>query len=249
MITSRCCTFGQVCALSLLLATVTTGAAGAGQVELVSHVDPGAPSDTASGFGPDEFTLPAISRDGRYVAFLSPANNLVPGQIDRNANGGGQESNDVFLYDRVARTTVLVSHDAAAVATGGNGESGAPAISADGRWVVFASQAANLADGLPEDPHGQSRIFLYDRVTEAVTLVSSSEALEASGGGGNGFGAAQPGDQRRRPLHRLRQQRARPRPRPAGRQPGGQRLPLRPHVADDRPRQPRRHADHDGRGH
>jgi Tol biopolymer transport system component len=189
MRSSRISTLARGYALFLLLAGGTAGWAAGGQIELVSHVDPGSSSDTASGSGPGHpFFPPAISRDGRYVAFLSVANNLAPGQVDLNANGG-QESDDVFLYDRVARTTVLVSHDAASATTGGNGESGPPAISSDGRWVVFPSQATNLADGLPDDFHGQSRLFLYDRVTETLTLVSSSAYLEANGGFGAGAAA------------------------------------------------------------
>jgi Tol biopolymer transport system component len=179
---------GPGCALFLLLAGGTAGGAAGGQIELVSRVDPGAPSDTASGSAQPSRTVPAISRDGRYVAFLSAADNLVSGQVDRNTTNG-QGANDVFLYDRVARTTVLVSHDAASATTGGNGGSGAPVISADGRWVVFPSQATNMVDGLPDDFHGQSRLFLYDRVTEALTLVSSSAYLETSAGFGAGAAA------------------------------------------------------------
>jgi Tol biopolymer transport system component len=177
-----------------LLTAGTAASASGGQLELVSRVDPAATSETAdpaSGIGPNAFNLPAISRDGRYVAFLSTAVNLVPGQVDRNA-AGGQGAYDVFLYDRVARTTVLVSHDAASPATGGNGESEAPAISADGRWVVFPSASTNLVDGLPENANGQFRLFLYDRVTETLTLVSSSDFLETNGGSGGGVGAASP---------------------------------------------------------
>ena len=103
---------------------------------------------------------------------------------------GGQGAFDVFLYDRVARTTVLVSHDAASPTTGANDETEAPAISADGRWVVFPSAATNLVDGLPENANGQFRLFLYDRVTEALTLVSSSDFLETTGGSGGGVGAS-----------------------------------------------------------
>ncbi|HEY0558604.1 MAG TPA: hypothetical protein VGG20_30405 [Thermoanaerobaculia bacterium] len=180
--------FAPGCALLLLLVARTAGAAG-GPVGLVSHVDPGLASDTAEGSAPHPLSQPSISRDGRYVAFLSAANNLVPGQVDRNTTNG-QGSNDVFVYDRVARTVALVSHDAASPATGGNGESGNPVISADGRWVAFPSLATNLVDGLPEDPHGQARLFLYDRVTEGVTLVSSSNALAAAGGSGDGVGAS-----------------------------------------------------------
>ncbi len=178
--------FRRTFSLVLLLAGGTATLATAHQVTLVSRVDPAGASDTGSGAGVQVFDQPSISQDGRYVAFLSEENNLVSGQVDLNADGG-QESNDVFLYDRVARTTVLVSHDAASLTTGGDYESGLAAISADGRWVVFGSQSTNLVNGLPQGK-GQNRLFLYDRVSAAVTLVSSSELLAASGRGASGFG-------------------------------------------------------------
>jgi Tol biopolymer transport system component len=173
--------------LCALVALLTGGAAAqadgslAGSIELVSRVDPGAAETTGSGTG---FTfgqspLPSIDRDGRYVAFLSTASNLVPGQVDLNATGGGA-SKDVFLYDRVARTTALVSHAVDSTMTTGDGESRNPVISADGRWVAFASQSSNLVDGL-EDAVPQFRLYLYDRVSTAVTLVSTSPAIEAAG--------------------------------------------------------------------
>ncbi len=189
MRSSRISTLARGCSLFLLLTGGTAAAAAGGPIELVSHVDPAASSETASGSAPHALFPPATSRDGRYVAFLSAANNLVAGQVDRNTTNG-QGANDVFVYDRVARTTALVSHDAASPATGGNGESENPVISADGRWVVFPSFATNLVDGLPEGVYPQSRLFLYDRVTEAVTLVSSSDALGEEGGAS--LGAAPP---------------------------------------------------------
>jgi Tol biopolymer transport system component len=172
------------CALVLLLAGGTATLAAADSIELVSRVDPGALSDTAAGAGFPLTYPPSISRDGRYVAFLSTANNLAPGQIDRNANYG-QSANDVFLYDRVARATTVVSHDADSSAVTGNAESIAPVISADGRWIVYSSSSTNLVDGLPA-ASGQVRLFLYDRVSGSTTLVSSSATLEASGCSGCG---------------------------------------------------------------
>jgi Tol biopolymer transport system component len=181
--------FRRTCSLALLLAGGTATLATGSQVTLVSRVDPAGASDTGSGAGSQILDQPATSRDGRYVAFLSEENNLVSGQVDQNADGG-QGSNDVFLYDRVARTTVLVSHDAASLTTGGNHGTNQAAISADGRWVVFASQATNLVDGLPDDFSGQVRLFLYDRVSAAVTLVSSSASLGIDGGFSVGVTAA-----------------------------------------------------------
>jgi cold shock CspA family protein len=80
---------------------------------------------------------PVISADGRYVAFESWASNLVTGDTN------GQE--DVFVHDRQTGQTVRVS-----IASDGaqaNDQSDLPAISADGRYVTFASEASNLASG------------------------------------------------------------------------------------------------------
>src|SRR5262249_34471368 len=77
---------------------------------------------------------PAVSADGRFVAFASNATNLVP----PDSNG----ASDIFVFDRTTRTPELVSVTADGRRT--NGNSFSPAMSADGRLVAFASNAANL---------------------------------------------------------------------------------------------------------
>ena len=104
-------------------------------------------------------STPTLSANARYVAFDSSATDLVPG----DANG----TYDVFLRDRRTRTTTIVS-----VRSGGdaaNGGSSFAAISADGRYVVFASTASNLVDG---DTDGKEDVFLHDRVTRTTTRIS-----------------------------------------------------------------------------
>jgi Tol biopolymer transport system component len=81
-----------------------------------------------------ESRAPAISADGRWVAFTSLASNLV-----------ADDTNDVFdtfLHDRQSGTTLRVSVGPSGVQ--GNQSSGEPALSADGRWVAFTSVASNL---------------------------------------------------------------------------------------------------------
>lgn len=90
-------------------------------------------SSGAQGNGPSE--QPSISEDGRYVAFTSFADNLVT----RDTNS----TYDVFVHDRLRRTTVRVSVSSAE--TPGNDRSLRPAVSADGRYVAFESRASNLA--------------------------------------------------------------------------------------------------------
>lgn len=104
---------------------------------------------------------PAISGNGRYVAFASRANNLVDG--DTNA------VMDIFVYDRQTGQTTRVSR----ASDGGeaNFESFRPAISADGRYVAFCSYATNLT---ANDANNVPDAFLHDRQTGTTTLVSRS---------------------------------------------------------------------------
>lgn len=80
---------------------------------------------------------PAVSADGRFVAYTSSADNLVR----NDANG----QPDVFIYDRETRTTRLVS--VSLNGASGGGESAGAAISADGRFVAFGSSADDLVAG------------------------------------------------------------------------------------------------------
>lgn len=93
---------------------------------------------------------PVLSHNGRYAAFTSDASNLVPGDTNGSA--------DVFVRDRWAGTTRRVSVSSAEVP--GNLSSGGPAISADGRYVMFLSDASNL---VPGDTAGFADVFVRDR--------------------------------------------------------------------------------------
>ncbi|MEG3984686.1 putative Ig domain-containing protein, partial [Microcoleus sp. T3B2] len=119
--------------------------------------------DSAAAQGNSESTNPSISPDGRYVVFRSFASNLVTG--DTNNNG------DIFLRDTLTNTTTRLSLDSAA-AQGNNG-SGNPSISADGRYVVFSSDASNLVTG---DTNNRADIFLRDTQTNTTTRLSLDSA-------------------------------------------------------------------------
>ena len=167
------------CALALLLAGSAPGLA-AGPVELVSRADPGRLSDTAAGAQPQAVypSPPSLSADGRWVTFLSSANNLVAGQTGPAEKTGS----DVFLHDRISGATVLVSHAAASpTATSALGADSA-VLSADGRWVAFLSESPDLVAGQGASP--LSRLFLYDRAAGTATLVGPSPSLDANGGEG-----------------------------------------------------------------
>jgi Tol biopolymer transport system component len=112
---------------------------------------------------------PAISGDGRYVAFTSAASNLVAADTNREP--------DVFVRDRVGATTVRAS-----VASDGvqaRGSSGLPAISADGRVVAFVSEAPNVVRG---DSNRALDVFVRDLAAGTTARVSvSSSGAQARG--------------------------------------------------------------------
>lgn len=114
---------------------------------------------------------PALSADGRYVAFASTAFNLV----DSDTNS----YEDVFVHDRQADTTTRVS--VATDGTEGNNDSRAPALSGDGNWVAFESKASNLVEDDTNYGLYAQDVFVHDRQTGETTIVSVSSA----GGQGN----------------------------------------------------------------
>ena len=139
-----------------------------GTTERVSVSSAGAEANGAS-------FAPAISADGRFVAFPSEATNLVPG----DTNG----VTDVFVRDRLTGTTERVSVSSAGAEA--NGTSFTPAISADGRFVAFSSDATNLVG---RDTNGAVDVFVHDRVTGATKRVSvSSTGAQANDDSFAGF--------------------------------------------------------------
>lgn len=137
------------------------------RIERISVTVDGSP---ASG---DSFSG-AVSSDGRYVAFWSWASDLVPGDTKGKA--------DVFVRDRVLRTTERVSVTSAEAEANGaspsiiNGDS--LGLSNDGRYVAFTSSATNLG----ADANTLSDVFVRDRTAGTTTLasVSSAEAVGSS---------------------------------------------------------------------
>ena len=108
-----------------------------------------------------------ISRNGRYIAFVSEATTLAPG--DRN------RSSDVFLHDTADGSTMLVSRSVAGGSA--NGASRNPVISADGRFVAFQSDASDLVCGArcapaDEDINLVPDIFVFDRVSGGIKRLS-----------------------------------------------------------------------------
>lgn len=105
--------------------------------------------------------LGVMSSDGRYLCFTSDATNLVSG----DTNG----VNDVFVFSRVTGTTTRVSTSSSG--SQANGESLIGTISANGRYVVFASYATNLVPGVT---NGADQFYRKDLQTGAIICVSTT---------------------------------------------------------------------------
>jgi len=157
---------------TLVLACVLVALAGAARaqrdVERISVDSAGLQASAGS-------DRPSLSHDGRYAVFSSTATNLVA--------GGTTGARHVYLRDRLAGTTTLITRHLGVEA---NGNSGAPVISADGRYVAFHTTASNLG---PVDVNGYQDVYLYDAQADAFTLASNG----ASGGGGATGGSCCPG--------------------------------------------------------
>ncbi|MCB8975845.1 MAG: PD40 domain-containing protein [Ardenticatenaceae bacterium] len=127
-----------------------------GQIERVSVTSAGA--QAAFGACCDEYTV-VISGNGRYVAFSSFSNDLVPD--DTNV------AQDIFLHDRQTGVTSVVSVDSSG--NPANGNSYYPSISANGRFIAFESQATNL---ISDDTNGFKDVYVHDTQTGQTVRVS-----------------------------------------------------------------------------
>jgi hypothetical protein len=113
---------------------------------------------------------PVISANGQLVAFQSNASNLDP----QGTTAG------VYVRDLINHTTTLVSQNTAGI--GGNGISNNPAISANGQFVAFVSNAINLD---PLDTDSFQDVYVRDLVHNTTTLVSKNTAGTIKSNGGS----------------------------------------------------------------
>jgi hypothetical protein len=134
--------------------------------------DPGA----SNGSNGNAQAYPAISRDGRYVAFVSNATDLVAG-------GPGNGLNNIYVRDTRTGVTVL----ATPAVDGGVANSGSfnPSLSADGRYLVFESDASNL---VANDTNGVGDVFQRDLLLGTTVLVS----VAANGSGPGNLASMNP---------------------------------------------------------
>lgn len=152
--------------------TVTPAPApGTGVLMMISVAADGSPGNG------NTYTLPAMSADGRYVAFSSDSTNLVSG----SATG----FSDIYVRDTCINAPVGCSPitTRVSVATDGtlaNGNSRSPLISSDGRYVAFDSSASNI---VPSDTNGQSDVFIRDTCAGVVACSPSTFRVSVANDG------------------------------------------------------------------
>ncbi|MCU0754126.1 MAG: C25 family cysteine peptidase [Xanthomonadales bacterium] len=129
---------------------------GTGAIARISSTGSGAQANGAS-------SNPAISSDGRFVAFASAASNLVAG----DSNG----LTDIFVKDLTSGSVIRVSVDAAGT-QGVGGDCSSPSISSNGRYIGFICAMSNL---VPGDSNAQADLFVKDQVTGAITRGSITD--------------------------------------------------------------------------
>ncbi len=128
---------------------------------------------------------PSVSADGRYIAYQSDAADIVP----QDNNG---RIKDIFLYDRQAGSTMLLSASIYGASTG-DYVSQSPAFTADGQTVVFQSWASDLT---PNDFNQGSDLFLFKILSSTDSTnpppVLTGQILFSPGSGGSGPGQTSP---------------------------------------------------------
>ena len=166
-------TVGRFAALAATFATILSAPPGA----LASHgVTAPVSVNSAGHVGDADSNYADITPDGRFVSFASFATNLVPG----DTNGVG----DVFVRDR--RTGVTERVSVGLKGAQGDGDSNMlgiatnTAISDDGRFVAFKSEATNLVRG---DRNGLTDVFVRDRLAGTTERISVDSAGRDDGGG------------------------------------------------------------------
>ncbi len=155
-----------LCLLAVTGATVALGAKG--DLRLVSRQ-----SEVDGGAGANSWSYgPSVSDDGRFVAFRSEATNL-------GVHGNGSFQTTVYVYDFKQRRIETVSRESN-LGLGAAGDSRNEEISGNGRFVVFRTDATNLGGPIVANEN----IYVYDRQTDRVELVSR-RSKQAGGGGAN----------------------------------------------------------------
>ena len=125
--------------------------------------------DSAGQLSNGHSITPSISANGRFVAFVSSATNLVPFLFN--------DTMRVYVHDRQTGSTTLVSTTSIGVPI--NEDSSNPSISADGRYIAYESDSSFIVD---DDTNGHADIFVYDRLTSTNQRVSITNGIDQANG-------------------------------------------------------------------
>src|SRR6266852_4725928 len=132
-----------------------------------TSITPNGPSSLQDIYRPHN----SVSADGHYVAFVSSASNIVPGDNNNRP--------DVFVRDTLAGKSILVSVNSSGTGSANN-TSNFPVISANGRYVAFDSFATDLVAGMTDNNNAPD-VFVRDLQTGTITLVSVNSAGTGTG--------------------------------------------------------------------
>jgi Tol biopolymer transport system component len=130
------------------------------------------PVDVPSGVGAGGFGLdagsPSLSSDGRFLAFASedPALSSENKDVDVTLTGDASPVHNVYVYDRATGHIAFISRRSGARGAAANDDSNLPAISANGRFVAFGTEASNFIHGV------FGGVYVRDLHTKTTTLVA-----------------------------------------------------------------------------
>lgn len=135
-----------------------------GHVRLVSHT----PGSTTAGTDGTSGGYIELSNGGNFIVFDSQGTTLVPNFTDNN----GGSSGDLYLFKKSTGKVVLVTHAAGSASSGGDFAVYTPAISFDGRVIVFDSPSTNLINGFVKNDLSNADVLSYTRKGARVALVA-----------------------------------------------------------------------------
>jgi len=136
-----------------------------GQITLISQNSSGI-------IGNGDVSYPQISCEGRFITFISSANNLTSSDTYNPSNGKWR----TYIVDR------MKTLDPQYIRGSANGSNGAASVSCNGNYISFASTSTDLVAG---DTNGKADVFLYDRIRDSVKRVSLSGSSTQSNGDTN----------------------------------------------------------------
>jgi Tol biopolymer transport system component len=143
---------------------------------LISHA-----AGSATTGGNEDSHSYVINADGRLVAYTSDSTNLVAGY-------SGEGFSNAYVFNAATGATTLVSHAIGTPTQSGNGHSGNPVLTPDGRQLVYGSGARNLVGGFTGNPN--SNVYLHNVATGVTALLSHVAGNPSQGGNGNSGSAA-----------------------------------------------------------